>query len=193
MQEINNLVTVFLATIGSYEADSLIVAVAIAATAWILSFGYFVSTRSEKPFWKSAPSGQRKVLLWSWLWTASAISVLVGGWGFLTWRLSNGLMLVPTAPELLEGVVFGIVLFAVAILLFVGWLPRVLLPESNSATEAKAPIKRTAPVDEPLSQPLYPGLSFGATNQTTTRTQVEETPADQEVQAEDDEPVSVGL
>ncbi|MFT5182151.1 MAG: TPR repeat protein, partial [Alphaproteobacteria bacterium] len=96
------------------------------------------------------------------------VCVLFGGWGFFTWRLSNGLMLVPTAPEILDGIVFGYVLLAAAALLAVGWLPRMLLPANDGLTETLTTAEPKAVAEEDLYQPLYPGLSFDQQYQPTS-------------------------
>lgn len=185
MLEVDKIVDVLLATIGAYEADSVVVIFAITVAAWILLFGYYISTGSEKPRWMSGKSGQRTVLLWSWFWTASAVCVLFSGWGFLTWRLSNGLMLVPTAPEVVDGIIYGYVLLAAAVLLLAGWLPRALLPASEVPSEAPAEVIPPESDEDRLYQPLYPELSFGNTHQPATAApQEQRPPPDPEVPAE---------
>ncbi len=188
MPEVDRIVDVLLATIGAYEADSVVVIFAITVAAWILLFGYFISTGLEKPRWMSGKSVQRTVVLWSWFWTASAICVLFSGWGFLTWRLSNGLMLVPTAPEVVDGIIYGYVLLAAAVLLLAGWLPRALLPASKVPSEAPAEVIPPESDEDQLYQPLYPELSFGNTHQPATAApQEQRPPADPEVHAETEE------
>ena len=160
MPELNEILSFVIATIGTYEANSLIIVFAITVAVWILLFGYLFSTGSEKPKWRSGALGHRLILLWSWIWISSAVCVVVSGWGFFTWRLSNGVMLVPTAPELLEAIIFGYVLLAAAVLLLVGWLPRTVLPSEDRLVKPLAPVSPLEAVENPLYQPLYPGLSF---------------------------------
>ncbi len=168
MPDFANILTVVLATIAAYEANSVIVVLAITVAAWTLLFGYFLSAGPEKPRWVSAGGLQHLVLVWSWFWMAVAISALIGAWGFFTWRLSNGLMLIPTAPNEPDGVIFGYSLLAAIVVLAVGWLPRLLLPASVGVREPEAPVQEAAPQEEEsLYQPLYPGLSFGEQYQRT--------------------------
>lgn len=189
MPDIDSILTVFLATIGSYEANSVVIALAITVAAWTLLFGYFLSAGSEQTRWKFGGAAQHFVLLWSWFWTAVALSVLFGGFGFLTWRLSNGLMLVPTAPNEPDGIIFGYALLIAVAILLAAWLPRLLLPAGAGVREPEPPAKRAPAPEESLYQPLYPGLSFGEPNQgqyqrTTSEPPAPELIADQKLQDE---------
>ncbi|NNE84348.1 MAG: hypothetical protein HKN28_10295, partial [Alphaproteobacteria bacterium] len=189
MPDIDSILTVFLATIGSYEANSVVIALAVAVAAWTLLFGYFLSAGSEQPRWKFGGAAQHFVLLWSWFWTAIALSVLFGGIGFFAWRLSNGLMLIPTAPNASDGVIFGYALLAALVILLAGWLPRLLLPAGAGVREPEPPVQRAPAPEESLYQPLYPGLSFGEPNQgqhqrTTAEQPGPELVADQKLQDE---------
>jgi hypothetical protein len=177
MPDFDSILTVFLATIGSYEANSVVIALAITVAAWTLLFGYFLSAGSEQPRWKFGGAAQHFVLLWSWFWTAVALSVLFGGFGFFTWRLSNGLMLVPTAPNEPDGVIFGYALLIAFAILLAGWLPRLLLPAGAGVRVPEPPAERAPAPEESLYQPLYPGLSFGEPNQGQYHPPTSEPPA----------------
>ena len=188
-----------LATITSYQNENLLLIFGFLVAAWIIIFGLLFSTRSEKPVWNFSTAGQRAIIVWSWFWTAGAVSCLVTGWGFLTWRLSNGRMLVPTAPEMVDGIVYGFVLLGAAVMLLSGWLLRVLVPprvqpakdqppapNANVATPART--ASPAPADEPLYQPLYPGLSFEPLRQPpTSRTRLVPQRPDQQLAEEEPE------
>lgn len=188
------MVAVLSATIGSYGTDSLIAVLAIAAAAWILLFVFYTSTGFKNTRWKSGATGRRAIFIWSWFWTAGAVSSLFALWGFLAWRLSNGLILVPSAPTEPIGIVFGYGLLVAAIVFFVGWVPRVLLPGSDKAEKTQADAAQPSTEQDALHQPLYPELSFDTSHQPTQRTALEpaaqELPATEETAAEpqQDEP-----
>lgn len=189
MPDFDSILSVFLATIGSYEVNSVVIALAVTVAAWTLLFGYYFSAGPEQPRWKFGGAAQHFVLLWSWFWTAISLSALVGGIGFFAWRLSNGLMLVPTAPNAPDGVIFGYALLIAFVVLVVAWLPRLLLPAHVGVREPEPPVERAAAKEESLYQPLYPGLSFGEPNQgqyqsTTVEPPVPEPVADQKLQDE---------
>ena len=166
----------------------MVIVFAITVAAWILLFGYLFSTGSQKSRWLAGAFGHRAILLWSWICTASAVCVLFAGWGFFTWRLSTGVMLVPTAPQILDGIVFGYVLLAAAVLALAGWLPRGLLPAQNGSTQKPGPVEPLEAVDDPHYQPLYPGLSFGQPHQRISSADpAQEPPDDREPSVEIEE------
>ena len=172
MPYIDKVVTVLLATIGSYETSSIVAIVAIAVAAWVLVFGFLLSTGTSKPRWNAVGSLQHLVLGWSWFWTAGAVCGLVSWWGFFAWRLSSGLILIPTAPEEPIGVVVGYGTLAAAALLIFGWLPRVFLPRFDAA-KAKTPVAPPVPDEDSSYQPLYPELSFDSRYQPVLTTVME--------------------
>lgn len=192
--EIHEMVAALSATIASYETNSVIAVLAITVVAWILLFIFLLSGEKSKKRWKSAATGRRAVFQWSWFWTAGAICSLVGWWGFFAWRLSSGLILVPTAPTEPIGVVFGYGLLLAAAMFFVGWVPKALLRGSDNADDTPAVEEIVSAEEDSLQQPLYPGLSFDSAHQPTPRTSLAsplqvapaeaETPAKAETPAE---------
>ena len=181
MLEIQRMVAVLLATIGSYETNSVVAVLAFTVAAWILLLAFIFSVGSTTPRWQTSGSGRRVILVWSWFSTAGAISVLVGWWGFFAWRLSSGLILLPTAPAEPVGTVFGYGALAAAIILIVGQVPRLFLPGGRA--DSQAPTEPVAPPEETAYQPLYPDLSFENPYPPTPKTYVEptagETPAEE--------------
>lgn len=168
--EIHEMVAALSATIDSYETNSVIVVIAITVVAWVLLFIFLLSGEKSKTRWKSAATGRRAVLQWSWFWTAGAVCSLVGWWGFFAWRLSSGHILVPTAPTEPIGTVFGYGLLVAAVLFFVGWVPKALSRGSDNADDTQAAEEIVSAEEDSLQQPLYPGLSFDSTHQPTQRT-----------------------
>ncbi len=187
--EIWGMVAVLFATISSFETNSVIAASAITVAFWVLLFAFVLTAGAAKPRWRTGGTGQRLVLVWSWFWMASAVSILVGWWGFFAWRLSSGLMLVPTAPSEPVGVVFGYGALVAASLLVVGWIPRVFAPRGDAAGKKPTaePVPSPADLEETPYEPLYPNLSFENPYRPDTRTYVEQ-PAEATPDEEETEP-----
>lgn len=190
--EFHEMVAVLSATIGSYGSNSVVAVLVITVVAWILLFIFFTSGEKNKPRWKSAAAGRRAVLQWSWFWTSGAICGLIGWWGFFAWRLSSGLILVPTAPTEPIGLIFGYGLLVAAVMFFVGWVPKALAPGKDKVDDTQAADEDPSAEEGSLYQPLYPGLSFDSTHQPTQRTTLEpatqEAPAEAEASAEPEQP-----
>lgn len=188
----NEVISTLLATVGSFDVDNLIAAVAIAAIGWVIFFGYFLSGASRHSRWRVVGVRQRAVLLWSWFWTAGAIAVFGGWWGFFAWRVANGFILVPTMPNAPLAGILAYGMLAGAVLLAVGWMPRALLPRNfgppapTEGADREPDIETVSADDDTPYQPLYPELSFEQINQPPVAAEAAEIEAEPEPEPEPD-------
>lgn len=116
---------VAMAAIGSFGAwEPLAVIRGIAIGLWFLLFGFLLLRGTKQPQWQSAKTAQYVVLIWSWFWSASALTVISFEWIKLTWQVTHGLEVIPEWTDVDVWLLYFSAVFMGAVLQLIGWFPK---------------------------------------------------------------------